>query len=390
MNQDDNTYKLLFIEDDIVDQMAFERYVKKEGLPYDFKIAGSVPEAKDILTSTSFDIIITDFNLGESSAFDLLTLKIDCPIIMMTGEGDEETAKEAYRKGISGFIVKTAQSNHLKYLPVEVENVIKHARTKKELIKAKEIAEAATKAKSDFLANMSHELRTPLNAIIGFSDMIRTGLSGDISEKQAEFIEDIYLSGEHLLSLINDILDLSKIESGNMDIQYSSVSLNELIQRSTLFFKEKMLNNKLKLLIEVDEQTDRLEIDERLIKQVVVNLISNAVKFTPEGGTITVGAEEGEKGSGKDDMIKIYVKDTGIGIKDEDLHSLFEPFKQIESVYTKKYEGTGLGLALCKNIVALHGGKIEVSSEWGKGSCFSFTIPKKISQGQYEENSDRR
>lgn len=373
MNEINDKYRLLLIEDDIVDQMAFERYVKKEGLPYDYNIAGSVLEAKDILTSTSFDVIVTDYKLGDGNAFDLLTLNLDCPVVMMTGEGDEETAKEGYQKGVNGFLIKTTHNNHLKYLPVEVENAINHARTKKELIKAKEIAEAATRAKSDFLANMSHELRTPLNAIIGFSDMIRMGLSGDVSEKQAEFIEDIYSSGEHLLSLINDILDLSKIESGNMDIQYSSVNLEKLIQRSTIFFKEKMLNNNLKLSMQIDLKTDCLEVDERLIKQVVVNLISNAVKFTPEGGSIIVGTKK----SNNNDMIKIYIKDTGIGIKEEDMHLLFEPFKQIESVYTKKYEGTGLGLALCKDIVELHGGELWVESEWGKGSCFCFTIPKK-------------
>lgn len=373
MNQTDNKYKVLLIEDDVIDQMAFERCVKTEGLPYDYKIAGSVSEAKEILTSNSFDVIVTDFSLGDGNAFDLLTLNLDCPVIMVTGEGDEETAKEGYQKGVNGFLIKTTHNSHLKYLPVEVENAIEHARTKKELIKAKEIAEAATRAKSDFLANMSHELRTPLNAIIGFSDMIRMGLSGDVSEKQAEFIEDIYSSGEHLLSLINDILDLSKIESGNMDIQYSSVNLEKLIQRSTIFFKEKMLNNNLKLSMQIDLKTDCLEVDERLIKQVVVNLISNAVKFTPEGGSVIVGTKK----SNNDDMIKIYIKDTGIGIKEEDMHLLFEPFKQIESVYTKKYAGTGLGLALCKDIVELHGGELWVESEWGKGSCFCFTIPKK-------------
>lgn len=377
MNGINDKHKLLLIEDDIVDQMAFERYVKKEGLPYEYSIAGSVLEAKEILASASFDIIVTDFNLGDGNAFDLLELNIDCPVVMVTGEGDEDTAKEAYKKGINGFIVKTTQGSHLKYLPVEVENAINHAETKKELIKAKEVAEAATRAKSDFLANMSHELRTPLNAIIGFSDMIRMGLSGDVSEKQAEFIEDIYSSGEHLLSLINDILDLSKIESGNMDIQYSRVNLEELIKRSILFFKEKVLNNDLKLSIQIDLQVDSLEVDERLIKQVIVNLISNAVKFTPQGGSIIVGTKKVEDESNSDDMIEIYVKDTGIGIKEEDKHLLFEPFKQIESVYTKKYEGTGLGLALCKDIVELHGGNLKVSSEWGEGSCFSFVIPKK-------------
>ncbi|MDT8317917.1 MAG: ATP-binding protein, partial [bacterium] len=169
------------------------------------------------------------------------------------------------------------------------------------------------------------------------------------------------------------------IESGNMDIQYTSVNLEELIQRSTLFFKEKILNNKLKLSVEIGLKTDCLEADERLIKQLVVNLIANAVKFTPEGGSIVVGTKKDGDNSNNDGMIEIYVKDTGIGIKEEDRYLLFEPFKQIESVYTKKYEGTGLGLALCKDIVELHGGELKVTSEWGNGSCFSVTIPEKQS-----------
>lgn len=380
MDMDKTTnYKVLYIEGDPVDQMALKSHLKMEGIDYNYELTGSVAEATKLLELKRFDAIISDYSLGNETAFDILakTPDLDTPVIILTDLKDAEIAKKPCKDGIISFLVKSPENSHLKFLPIEIKKVIDHHRTKQELIKAKEMATTATRAKSDFLANMSHELRTPLNAIIGFSDMIRMGLSGKVEGKQAAFIEDIYLSGQHLLSLINDILDLSKIESGSIDTQYSKVNLEGLIQRSTISFKEKLLDKNLTLSMQIDLKTDCLEVDEKLIKKVIINLISNAIKFTPEGGSIIVGTKKYEDNSNSDDMIEVYIKDTGIGIKEEDMHLLFEPFKQIESVYTKKYEGTGLGLALCKDIIKLHGGELKVASEWGKGSYFSFIIPNK-------------
>ena len=263
----------------------------------------------------------------------------------------------------------------------------------------KEISEAnirlaeVTKVKSDFLANMSHELRTPLNAVIGFSEILGDRLYGDLNEKQMEYVQYIASSGQHLLSLINDILDIAKVESGKMDLELNSFLLKDVLSSSMNMLKEKAMKHNLKLSLEISPDADeKIEADERKLKQIMFNLLSNAVKFTPDGGSVQVTARRGvrdlglgvsEKGpipnpqqpTPDRDFIEISVTDTGIGIKTEDMPKLFKEFTQLESVYTRQYAGTGLGLALTKKLVELHGGKIWVESEYGKGSRFTFTIP---------------
>lgn len=257
----------------------------------------------------------------------------------------------------------------------------------KELALAKDMAESATKAKSDFLANMSHELRTPLNAIIGFSElMIIQGPSNGLSDENLEYLTYISESGDLLLSLINDILDLSKVEAGAMELQYSKLNVEDLIERSIIFFKERSLKKNVKLTSHVDPDTGYVEADEMRMKQVIVNLLSNAIKFTPAKGSVnisarTVACAETTAGlkdnlQGKEVMcLEICVEDTGIGIKPENIDKLFAPFQQLETSITKEYGGTGLGLALSKKIVELHNGRIWAESEEGKGSRFIFTIP---------------
>ena len=231
--------------------------------------------------------------------------------------------------------------------------------------------EEASRAKSDFLANMSHELRTPLNSILGFSEVLQEQMVGELNEKQQEYVKYIFTSGNHLLSLINDILDLAKVESGKMTLEANSFPLKNLLESSMAILKEKAIKHGVAMELDLDPSlsADTIEADERKLKQILFNLLSNAVKFTPEGGTVRLRAEkEGE-------FLKITVADTGIGIKQEDIGRLFHSFAQLESPYAKQYEGTGLGLALTKKLVELHGGKIWVESEEGKGSSFIFTIP---------------
>jgi signal transduction histidine kinase len=262
---------------------------------------------------------------------------------------------------------------------------------------AKFHAEAATRAKSDFLANMSHELRTPLNSILGFSEVLQDKLYGPLNGRQSEYMEMITSSGRHLLSLINDILDLSKVESGKLELDLSIVPLRNALNGAMALLKEKAMKHGIALALDLDPGADReLVTDGRKLQQILFNLLANAVKFTPDGGSVRVAARrvfssefsvlrsENQKKYQElktqnlkldADFIEISVVDTGIGIKSEDLPKLFQEFSQIESGYTRNHEGTGLGLALTRRLVELHGGTIRVESECGKGSVFTFTLP---------------
>jgi signal transduction histidine kinase len=233
---------------------------------------------------------------------------------------------------------------------------------------ARAAADAANQAKSEFLANMSHELRTPLNAIIGFSEVLSERMFGEINEKQAEYLADIQESGRHLLSLINDILDLSKIEAGRMELEPSDFDLPSAIEHSLILVRERAQRRGIGLGHTVDEQLGMIHADERKLKQVLLNLLSNALKFTPEGGRIDVRAAL------RDGVAEVSVTDTGIGISPEDQEAVFEEFRQVGTA-SKKVEGTGLGLAISKKFIELHGGKIWVTSQVGTGSTFTFTLP---------------
>jgi signal transduction histidine kinase len=229
--------------------------------------------------------------------------------------------------------------------------------------------EVANRHKSEFLANMSHELRTPLNAVIGFSEVLLERMFGEVNSKQEEYLNDILSSGKHLLSLINDILDLSKIEAGRMELEAQPFDLPAAFDNALTLIRERASRHGLKLDVTVDPRLGEVKGEERKVKQVLLNLLSNAVKFTPEGGKISLSAAL------KDGMAEISVADTGVGIARDDQEAIFEEFRQVGSDYARKREGTGLGLALARRLVALHGGKLWVESEPGKGSTFTFTLP---------------
>jgi signal transduction histidine kinase len=228
---------------------------------------------------------------------------------------------------------------------------------------------AASRHKSEFLANMSHELRTPLNAIIGFSQVLDERVFGELNEKQAEYINDIHESGAHLLSLINDILDLSKVEAGRMELDLKKFDVRVALDNALTLVKERSLRHGLSLEVDLDPDLGNMVADERKLKQILLNLLTNAIKFTPEGGTISISAGIDEK------ILKIAIRDTGIGISPEDQKLVFEEFRQASGKDGQVTEGTGLGLTLTKRFVEMHGGEISVESETGKGSIFRFSLP---------------
>jgi signal transduction histidine kinase len=216
---------------------------------------------------------------------------------------------------------------------------------------------------------MSHELRTPLNAVIGFSEVLLERMFGDLNPKQEEYLHDIVASGRHLLSLINDILDLAKVEAGRMDLDLAAFSLPAALDNALTLVRERAARHGIPVACRVDAGNDRIVADERKFKQIVLNLLSNAIKFTPEGGRIDLSAAP------SDGLVEISVADTGIGIAPEDQEAIFEEFRQVGADYGRKREGTGLGLALARKFVELHGGRIWVKSRVGTGSTFTFTLP---------------
>ena len=247
---------------------------------------------------------------------------------------------------------------------IAIENV----RLFKELEAANRDLRAASQHKSEFLANMSHELRTPLNAVIGFSEVLTQRMFGELNEKQDEYLKDIYASGQHLLSLINDILDLSKIEAGRMELELGDFHLPTVIDHTLILVRERAMRRDITLEQTIDSRLGEIRGDERKVKQVLLNLLSNAIKFTPDGGRINVQAVF------RDAFIDVSVSDTGVGVAPGDQEAIFEEFRQVGTA-SKKVEGTGLGLTLSRKFVELHGGKIWVESQLGTGSTFTFTLP---------------
>jgi signal transduction histidine kinase len=256
----------------------------------------------------------------------------------------------------------------LKTFATQSALALQNARLFREIADKSRQLEVASRHKSEFLANMSHELRTPLNAIIGFSEVLTERMFGDLNEKQDEYLKDIHASGQHLLSLINDILDLSKIEAGRMELDATDFNVPDAIENALTLVKERASRRGIRLGRAVDERLGTIRADARKVKQVLLNLLSNALKFTPEGGRIDVSATV------RGDVAEIAVSDTGVGIASEDQEAVFEEFRQVGATATKM-EGTGLGLALSRKFIELHGGEIWVQSAVGHGSTFTFTLP---------------
>ncbi|MCD4821044.1 MAG: PAS domain S-box protein [Methanococcoides sp.] len=250
-----------------------------------------------------------------------------------------------------------------------VQDITVRKKAENAMFNAKLVAEAADKSKAEFIANMTHELRTPLNAVIGFSEMLMLGTFGTLNEKQTKYVNNITSSGKHLLDAINEILDLSKIEAGKMELHPEEFEVSSAIEEVNIMVASMAEKKRIAITADLADNTTVIEADKTKFKQILYNLLSNAIKFTDQGGSVTIGEKT------LDDLVHISVKDSGIGISPEDQDKLFNPFFQVDSSSTREYGGTGLGLALIKKFVEMHGGEVWVESEVGKGSIFTFSIP---------------
>ena len=272
----------------------------------------------------------------------------------------------------------------LKAKEVQRQEIEMRKRAQLEKKNATGAAEAANRAKSEFLANMSHELRTPLNHIIGFTELVLDKNFGELNETQEEFLNDVHSSSKHLLALINDILDLSKVEAGKLEFNLKEIHIKEILANSLIMIKEKAMKRDIIVSKELEDIPEQIHADEMNLKQILYNLLSNAVKFTPNGGSIHLTAKRTPDGNtqlknestSSQGYVEISIEDSGIGLKKENLTKIFQPFEQVENSSSRRFQGTGLGLSLAKSLVELHGGKIWAESAGQDlGSKFSFTLP---------------
>lgn len=415
--------KILFVEDDLIEQMAFERFVQRTTFPYAYVLASSVQEAEEQIKGDCFDAAVIDYALEDGTAFDLFEKLSNTPIIVVTGLGNEEIAVRAMKAGAYDYLIKDREGNHLKTLTLIIEKAIRRKQREEELSTYKEHLEElvalrteeltkeieerkraehalqevqkqlerrveertaelqqanaqlalASRHKDEFLANMSHELRTPLNAILGYAQILKN--AENLTDRQREGLETIKSSGEHLLTMINEILDLSKIEAGSLTLQVNEFHFLDFLAYIAKITCIRAEQKGLHFIYDPDPKLPTgVCADEKRLREVLINILSNAVKFTEQGSvTFHVRTITASHSQASIVTIQFSIEDTGIGIPSDQLDEIFLPFWQVTESYGAT-EGTGLGLAISHKLIALMGSKIHVNSTIGQGSRFWFDL----------------
>ncbi len=362
--------QILVVEDEIITAMDLQQRLKNLGYNVPV-IVSSGEEAIKKVKENNPDLVLMDINLyGEMDGIEAAS-KIhsfsDIPVIYLTAFSDDKTLERAKITEPYAYVIKPIKEREL-HINIEIA-FFKHKIQKMSL--ENEGLIRASKTKSAFMMAMSHELRTPLNSIIGFSDLLKKKDFGGLNEIQEKYVDNIHLSGHNLLMIINDILDLSKIEAGKIDITIEKMSIVEVINISIAIVKDIAKQNKIEIITEIEPGLDLIDADRNRIRQVLFNIMNNAIKYSKPEGTVTMTAKK------EGDMAQISVSDTGIGIKEEDIGRLFKEFEQIDRGPSRQYGGTGLGLVISKKLIELHGGRIWLKSKYGEGSTFYFTLPLK-------------
>lgn len=362
-------FKILIVDDNPQNLQFLGKILQDNSFETEFATNGLA--ALEWIKNKKFDLILLDINMPGMSGFEVCTkIRSDSstdqvPIIFLSAEAQKESILMGFELGAQDYIAKPFDSREL------LARIRTHLTLKDTLEKLKiekERAQSADRVKSTFLATMSHELRTPLNSIIGFTGILMKELPGPLNDEQKKQLGMAQNSARHLLSLINDILDISKIEAGQLKLDIHPFNLPEVINKVVEINKPFAEKKKLKILVSVSDNINEIISDNLRIQQILLNLVNNAIKFT-EFGTISI------KCLSAGNFIKIQIADTGTGIESKKIEQLFKPFVQIDTGLTDKPEGTGLGLSICRKLTDMLDGKIEVESEFGKGSVFTVTLP---------------
>ncbi|MEH2072046.1 MAG: ATP-binding protein [Nostoc sp.] len=398
----EETLKILVVDNDEVDRMAVRRALAKAGVQMDLSEVEEGSHAFSALSTTTYDCVFLDYRLPDQDGLTLIqqirSSEIKVPLVVLTGQGDERIAVELMKAGATDYLSKSRISSEI--LAHVLRNAIRIYRAEMQvafanqqlresheqlICKNKELERQqqhiqvqnfklleASRLKSHFLATMSHELRTPMNAIIGFSQILLRPKFGQLTHQQVDMVERVLNNGKHLLMLLNEVLDFSKLEAGRLDLKPEIFDISKVVDAAVEEMRSLGEAKNLSLLLQTDLQNPLGFNDPMRVKQILINLLSNAIKFT-ESGEIWVEVKELPA-----NQVAIIVRDTGIGIAPRDFKQIFEAFRQVDQSITRKYPGTGLGLAIVDSLVKMMGGKIFIESQLEVGSMFRIELPRQV------------